>query len=386
MAVAAGTGASRPRPARLAARHCARAEGDVARHLVADVLPSALLETALLLGGVAVVAGAIGIGTAWLVTAHDFPSRRLLAWLLPLPLAVPTYITAYVYVELLDAAGPVQTALRGLMGWRLRGDYWFPEMRSLGGCMLVMSFVLYPYVYITARAMFLTQSAAMLEVARTLGASRWELFRTVAVPLARPALAVGLSLALLEALNDIGATEYLGVRTLTVSVFTTWLNRGSLPAAAQIACVMLAVVVGAHPARAPRAAEPPLCGLDAPRPGGAAGAPRAAARDPGCRGLRAPRAPRLRRPGGFPRRRGRCARARRPARPRLPAPSGHEPRLAAGATVAALALAVVVVTTSRFARHALTDGLRPSSGSATRCPAPCWRSGCSARSSPSTAC
>jgi iron(III) transport system permease protein len=211
--------------------------------LVADVLPSALADTVLLLGGVAVVAGAIGIGTAWLVTAHSFLGRDGFAWLLPLPLAVPTYITAYVYVEVFDAAGPVQTGLRGLFGWTSRGDYWFPEVRSLPGCILVMSLVLYPYVYIAARAMFLTQSASMLEVARTLGASRGELFRTVAVPLARPALAVGLSLALLEALNDIGASEYLGVRTLTVSVFTTWLNRGSLAGAAQIACVMLAFVI-----------------------------------------------------------------------------------------------------------------------------------------------
>ncbi len=212
--------------------------------LIADVLPAALADTVGLLAGVAVVAGAVGVGAAWLVTAHRFPGRDWLAWLLPLPLAVPTYITAYVYVELFDAAGPVQMGLRGLFGWTSRGDYWFPEIRSLSGCILVMSSVLYPYVYIAARAMFLTQSASMLEVARTLGASRGELFRTVAIPLARPALAVGLSLALLEALNDIGASEYLGVRTLTVSVFTTWLNRGSLVGAAQIACVMLVIVMG----------------------------------------------------------------------------------------------------------------------------------------------
>jgi iron(III) transport system permease protein len=157
---------------------------------------------------------------------------------------MPTYITAYVYVELFDSAGPVQSTLRRVMGWSSRADYWFPEVRSLSGCILIMSFVLYPYIYIAARAMFLTQSASMVEVARTLGASRAEMFRTIAIPLARPALAVGLSLALLEALNDIGASEYLGVRTLTVSVFTTWLNRGSLAGAAQIACLMLAIVVG----------------------------------------------------------------------------------------------------------------------------------------------
>jgi iron(III) transport system permease protein len=219
------------------------ASGGVAGPLIGDVLPVALWETALLLGGVAILAGAIGIGTAWLVSACAFPLRSALAWLLPLPLAVPTYITAYIYVEIFDAAGPLQTALRSAMGWRSRADYAFPEIRSLGGCILVMSLVLYPYVYLAARMMFLTQSASMMEVARTLGAGPLALFRTVALPLARPALAVGLSLALLEALNDIGAAEYLGVRTLTVSVYTTWLNRGSLPGAAQIACAMLAIVL-----------------------------------------------------------------------------------------------------------------------------------------------
>lgn len=220
--------------------------GDVSgwQRLAADVLPAALLETGLLLAGVAILCGTIGVGTAWLVAAFRFPGRDWLAWLLPLPLAVPTYITAYIYVEIFDAAGPVQRALRHAVGWPSRADYWFPEVRSLPGCILVMSVVLYPYVYVAARAMFLTQSASMLEAARTLGASRSATFRTVAMPLARPALAVGLALALLEALNDIGATEYLGVRALTVSVYTTWLNRGSLAGAAQIACIMLIVVMG----------------------------------------------------------------------------------------------------------------------------------------------
>ncbi|WP_312895228.1 iron ABC transporter permease [Microvirga sp.] len=222
------------------------AEGDaeIWPHLIANVLPASTIDTIALLAGVALVAGSMGVTTAWLVTAHRFPGRNILVWLLPLPLAVPTYITAYIYVEIFDSAGLVQMALRDFMGWRSRSEYWFPEIRSLPGCILVMSAVLYPYIYIAARAMFLTQSASMLEVARTLGASRIKLFRIIALPLARPALAVGLSLALLEALNDIGASEYLGVRTLTVSVYNTWLNRGSLAGAAQIACVMLAFVVG----------------------------------------------------------------------------------------------------------------------------------------------
>jgi iron(III) transport system permease protein len=221
------------------------AEGDaeIWPHLIANVLPASTIETLALLIGIGIVAGSMGITSAWLITAHRFPGRAILVWLLPLPLAVPTYITAYIYVEIFDSAGLVQMALRDVVGWTSRADYWFPEIRSLPGCILVMSAVLYPYVYIAARAMFLTQSASMMEVARTLGASRLKLFRIIALPLARPALAVGLSLALLEALNDIGASEYLGVRTLTVSVYTTWLNRGSLAGAAQIACVMLAFVI-----------------------------------------------------------------------------------------------------------------------------------------------
>ena len=123
-----------------------------------------------------------------------------------------------------------------------RASSWYPNIRSLPGAIFVFSLVLYPYVFLAARAMFQTQSACLFEVARTLGATRFMLARHVALPLARPALAVGLSLALLEALNDIGACEYLGVRTLTLSIFTTWLNRSSLPGAAQIACVMLVAI------------------------------------------------------------------------------------------------------------------------------------------------
>jgi iron(III) transport system permease protein len=210
-----------------------RGDAEIWGHLAAYVLPVALLDTALLLAGVAAITAATGLATAWLVTAYRFPGRDALAWLLPLPLAMPTYIVAYVYVDLFDALGPVQSLL---------GRAFVVNVRSLGGAVFVMGFVLYPYVYVAARAMFQTQSACLIEVARTLGATRLMLARHVALPLARPALAVGLSLALLETLNDIGASEYLGVRTLTIAIFTTWLNRGSLPGAAQIACVMLLAV------------------------------------------------------------------------------------------------------------------------------------------------
>ncbi len=330
--------------------------------LAADVLPAALLETAGLLVGVAVVTGIVGVGTAWLVTAHTFPGRAALAWLLPLPLAVPAYITAYIYVEIFDAAGPAQMALRGWFGFRTRSDYWFPEIRSLGGCILVMSAVLYPYVYLSARAMFLTQSACMMEVARTLGAGRFELFRTVALPLARPALAVGLSLALLEALNDIGASEYLGVRTLTVSIYTTWLNRGSLGGAAQIACVMLIVVLAliwlerqgradrryGLSTRRPRVAQPtPLKGF-----GGLVAALACAL--PVALGFVLP--------FGFLAGeivgRGLVAQFDGTFAKHLTTTVA----LALVATLAALGLAVVVVTAARFARHRLTETSRAVAG------------------------
>lgn len=220
-----------------------RGDAEIWPHLVQYVLPRATRDTAILLAGVAAVTAVAGIGTAWIVTAYDFAGRNALVWLLPLPLAFPTYIVAYVYVDIFDAAGPVQSAFRALAGYRTAAEYWFPSVRSLPGAVLVFSLVLYPYVYLAARAMFLTQSASLIEVARTLGATRFMLARHVALPLARPALAVGLSLALLETLNDIGASEYLGVQTLTLSIFTTWINRSSLPGAAQIACAMLVIVI-----------------------------------------------------------------------------------------------------------------------------------------------
>lgn len=210
-------------------------------HLAAYVLPVSSMQTILLLVGVAILTALAGIVPAWLVTTFRFTGRDTLQWLLPLPLAFPTYIAAYIYVDILDTAGPIQSAMRAVSGWHT-GDYWFPPIRSLGGAVFVFSFVLYPYVYLAARALFQTQSAAFSDAARTLGARPWQVFRVINMPLVRPALAVGVALALLETLNDIGASEYLGVQTLTLSIFTTWLNRGSLAGAAQIALAMLALV------------------------------------------------------------------------------------------------------------------------------------------------
>jgi iron(III) transport system permease protein len=212
-------------------------------HLAAYVLPSAMTRTFLVMAGVGAATLAIGTGTAWLVTMYRFPGRNLADWLLILPLAMPTYIIAYAYADLLDFSGPAQAAVRWLGGWRGPREYWFPEIRSTGGAVLVLSLVLYPYVYLSARASFLLQSACVLEVARTLGRTPRETFFAVALPLARPALAAGTTLALMECLNDIGAMQYLGVRTLTVAVYDTWLNRDNLGGAAQIAAVMLTLVV-----------------------------------------------------------------------------------------------------------------------------------------------
>ncbi|MDA7414944.1 iron ABC transporter permease [Xenophilus arseniciresistens] len=212
-------------------------------HLMRHVLPDAVRNTAVLLGGVGLLVLVVGTGCAWLVTACDFPGRRVLHWALLLPLAMPAYIVAFAYLDLLHPIGPVQGALRALLGYDSPRQWRLPDLRSMGGAIFVLGFVLYPYVYMTARAMFMTQPAHLLEAARTLGEGRWGAFRRVALPLARPALAVGLSLALLETLNDIGASEFLGVNTLTVSVYTTWITRSDLAGAAQIACAMLGMVV-----------------------------------------------------------------------------------------------------------------------------------------------
>ncbi|WP_408580345.1 ABC transporter permease [Burkholderia ubonensis] len=214
------------------------------RHLAEFVLPQALANTLLLLAGVGAIVTLVGTGCAWLVTAYDFPGRRALTWALLLPLAVPTYIVAFAYLDLLHPIGPVQGAIRWLLGFDSPRQFRLPDLRSLPGAIFVLGFVLYPYVYLSTRAMFVTQSASLLEAARTLGAGRIATFWRVVVPLARPAIAVGVSLALLETLNDIGASEFLGVQTLTVSVYTTWITRSDLAGAAQIALTMLAIVVG----------------------------------------------------------------------------------------------------------------------------------------------
>ncbi len=212
-------------------------------HMLTYVLPAALRDTILLLAGVGLLVTLIGTTTAWMVTAYDFFGRRFFEWALLLPLAVPTYIIAYAYLDILHPVGAVQGVFRDVLGYSSPREFRLPEIRSMWGCILLLGLVLYPYVYLTTRAMFLTQAANLVEVSRTLGTRQHSVFTQVALPLARPAIAVGVSLALMETLNDIGASEFLGVKTLTVSVYTTWVNRSDMPGAAQISLAMLLLVV-----------------------------------------------------------------------------------------------------------------------------------------------
>ena len=209
-------------------------------HLVATVLWEYVGNTLWLMVGVGVGTIVIGTSTAWLVTMYRFPGRRILSWALLLPLAVPSYILAFVITDQLEYAGNVQSALRGVFGWTSARDYWFPEIRSLGGATIVLSLVLYPYVYLLARAAFIEQCFGLFETSRTLGRGPIASFFAVAAPLARPAIAVGVALALMETLNEFGTIDFFAVPTLTAGIFDVWLNMDSTAGAAQLASVLVA--------------------------------------------------------------------------------------------------------------------------------------------------
>lgn len=215
--------------------------GDVWRHLASTVLDDYIVNSLSLMIGVAVGTLVIGVSTAWLVTLCRFPGRRIFEWVLLLPLAMPAYIIAYTYTGMFDFAGPVQTTLRQWFDWS-SGDYWFPEIRSLGGAMLMLSLVLYPYVYLLARAAFLEQSVYAIDVSRTLGCGSWQSFFRVSLPAARPAIIAGLSLALMETLADYGTVQYFGVQTFTTGIFRTWFGLGDSAAAAQLSALMMLFV------------------------------------------------------------------------------------------------------------------------------------------------
>jgi len=211
------------------------------QHLADTVLADYVSNSLLLMLGVALGAGSMGITTAWLTSMYSFPGRKLFSWTLLLPLAMPAYIIAFTYTGMFEFAGPVQGWIRETFDLRY-GEYWFPEIRSLGGAMAMLSLVLYPYVYLLARSAFLDQSICALEASRTLGCGPWRSFFTVALPLARPAIITGLSLALMETLADYGTVQYFGVSTFTTGIFRTWFGLNDSAAAAQLSGVLLTFV------------------------------------------------------------------------------------------------------------------------------------------------
>lgn len=210
-------------------------------HLAATVLPRYLYNTAILVVGVGIGVPAIGTGTAWLVTMCRFPGSRLFEWALILPLAVPAYVMAYAYTDFLQPAGPVQSLLRDVTGLAYQ-DYWFPDVRSLGGAVAMLVLVLYPYAYMLSRAAFLDQSVCALDVSRTLGCGPWATFFRVALPLARPAIIAGTALALMETLADFGTVSFFGVPNFTTGIVRAWIAFGDRTAAGQLASILLIFV------------------------------------------------------------------------------------------------------------------------------------------------
>ena len=216
---------------------------DLWQHLIATVLADYVMTTAVLAVGVACLVATIGTGTAWLVTFYSFPAVRLLEWALILPLCVPAYVMAYSYTDFLQASGPLQSLLREMTGLGY-GEYWFPEIRSLGGATLMLGFVLYPYVYMLARASFNEQSVCALDAGRTLGAGPVRLFFKVALPLARPGILAGTALAVMETVADFGTVSFFGLQTFTTGIVNAWLSFGDLATARQLAsCLLIFVFV-----------------------------------------------------------------------------------------------------------------------------------------------
>ena len=216
-------------------------EKEIWLHLIDTVLLDYIINSLLLMLGVVSLSLIIGVVPAWLITMYRFPFSKQLEWALLLPMAMPAYIIAYSYTGLLDVAGPLQTSIRDITGWTYH-DYWFPDIRSLGGAILMLSLVLYPYIYLLARAAFIEQSLCVLEVSRTLGCNTLNAFRRVALPLARPAIIVGLSLVVMETLADYGTVQYFGIPVFTTGIFKTWFGLGNSLAAAQLSALLLVFI------------------------------------------------------------------------------------------------------------------------------------------------
>ncbi|EGR2794806.1 iron ABC transporter permease [Vibrio navarrensis] len=211
-------------------------------HLLATVMPSYIVNTITLTLGVMLLSLLLGIPSAWLMAMCKLPSEKWLQWALVLPLAMPGYIIGYIFTDWFDYAGPVQILLRDITGWGA-GEYWFPDIRTVPGAIFVLSLVLYPYVYLLCRAAFMEQNVSLLQSARLLKCSPWESFWRISMPLARPSIAVALSLVAMETIGDFGTVSYFAVNTLTTAVYDTWLGYSNLNAAAKISALMLMIVI-----------------------------------------------------------------------------------------------------------------------------------------------
>jgi iron(III) transport system permease protein len=209
-------------------------------HLANTVLPRYVANTLTLMLGVGLVTLFFGVTTAWIVVRYEFPGRRIIQWALLLPATIPSYLIAYTYTDFLEYAGPLQVLIRDLFGWDNARDYWFPEIRSMGGAILVMGAVLYPYVYIITRTAYLLTPASLFEVGRMNGSN---MFWGVAFPLARPAIVAGLALVMMETISDFGTVEYFSIETLTLGIFNVWLGMNNLTAASQIAAFSFLFII-----------------------------------------------------------------------------------------------------------------------------------------------
>lgn len=215
---------------------------DLFSHLMSTVMPTYILNTVKLVVGVMLLSLVLGVPSAWLMAMCRLPTEKILQWALVLPLAMPGYIIGYIFTDWFDFAGPIQIWLRDLTGWQA-GEYWFPDIRTVGGATMVLSLVLYPYVYLLCRAAFMEQNVSLLQSARLLKCSPLESFRRISLPLARPSIAVGLSLVAMETVGDFGTVSYFAVSTLTTAVYDTWLGYSSLSAAAKISALMMVAIV-----------------------------------------------------------------------------------------------------------------------------------------------
>ena len=217
-------------------------DGGAWAHIRSTTLADLIANSLWLLVLVGIAAAMLGTGSAWLTAKYDWRGRQTFEWLLVLPLAMPAYVMAYAYTDLLQYAGPLQTALRETFGWQQKSDYWFFEIRSIGGAAAVLACALYPYVYLLVRVALLERSTSLAEVGRSFGYSRLSMLFRVTLPLARPAIAAGVALVMMETLADYGTVSYFGINTFTTGIFSAWFAQGDRVAAGKLATILLVFV------------------------------------------------------------------------------------------------------------------------------------------------